>query len=187
MWDPRVLSVCSPVVLTILLLAACGGPPAVSTAPTPAAPDSTRVPAPPPAEAMLEVSAPGELVTEDALVRRRTVVSDMIRLGIITAAQQGPVGVLRTAVGESFRTSSTKDLQYRRLAVEYSGWATPQKSLAIELWERGKKIGEFSDGAFLIGPADATPRDCGGPGPDGICGYGEGVAPPPVATVMISS
>lgn len=181
MWDPRVLSVCPLVVLAALALSSCAGTSAVSTpAPSPAR-DSTAVPAPPPAEAFFEPSAPDEVVTEDDRIRRRTVVSDMIRLGIITAVQQGPHGILRTAVGESFNMSSTKDLQYRRLAVAYAGWTAPAQSLVIELWDQGKKIGEFTDGAFLVGPDNAAPRDCAAPGPDGICGYGPGGAPPAVA------
>ncbi len=46
----------------------------------------------------------------------------------------------------------------------------------IELWEHGNKIGEFTGGVFFIGSRYATPLDCAGPGPAGICSLGAAAA-----------
>jgi hypothetical protein len=162
----------------LLLLAApavqsCG--PATTPTPTPA-PERPAAPAPAPAEpppaATFEPSAPNEMVSEAALTARRLVVGDMMRLGVVDAVQQGPRGVLRTAVGRAFHTSNSRELLYPKLALSYSAWASETAPLVVELWERGQKIGEFRENVFFIGPEYATPIDCAGPGPAGVCGYG---------------
>jgi hypothetical protein len=176
---------CPLVLVSVWLLSSCAGTSTstTATAPTPAdtaAADTTRPPPPPPAEATFQPSAPNEVVSEATLTRRRIAVSDMLRLRTISAIQQGPLGLLRTAVGDSFHTSSNRDRQYPRLALAYSTWTEPGSDLVIEIWDRGRKIGEFTDGAFLMGPEYSAPRGCEGPGPGGICGYAEGGEPPPV-------
>ncbi|HYC30940.1 MAG TPA: hypothetical protein VEB59_01565, partial [Gemmatimonadales bacterium] len=178
---PRVLPARSLAPALAWLLSACAAKSTTITAeaPTPADTAMAPVPAPPPAEALFQASAPNEIVTEAAMSRRRSAVADMFRLGTISGFQQGPVGVLRTATGDSFHTSNNRDRQYPRLALAYSTWTAPGSDLVIEIWERGEKIGEFTENAFLIGTEYATPRACGEPGPGGICGYAEGAGPPP--------
>jgi hypothetical protein len=164
---------CLPVLVGASLLSSC----AAGVRPTAEVPGDTPVPVSAPPTVDFQASAPDEVVSDAARARRRTVVGDMLRLGTITAFEQGPMGILRTAVGETFDTSNTRDLQYTRLALAYSGWTTPGTALVIELWDDGQKIGEFTEGAFLIGPQYTTPVNCAGPSPSGICGYGAGGAP----------
>ncbi len=59
-------------------------------------------------------SAPNEIVSDAVRANRRAVVGDTLRLGTIAAIEQGPVGVLRTALGETFYSSTSRDLQYSR-------------------------------------------------------------------------
>lgn len=148
---------------------------AMSSLPPPTGATPAAVPMPPPvqrpAAALFQSSAPNEHVTEAARANRRMIVGDMLRVGTITGIEQGPVGILRTAVGETFHNSNTREVQYPKLALAYATWTTPGTDLVIELWEHGRKIGEFTDGTFFIGSRYSTPLDCVGPGPAGICGY----------------
>jgi hypothetical protein len=96
--------------------------------------------------------------------------------------------VLRTAIGRTFHTTNRKDQLYPQLALNYSAWASDTAPLAIELWERGEKIGEFRETVFLIDPAHTTPIACTEPGPAGICGYGpEGPPPAPPPAIAGAS
>jgi hypothetical protein len=116
-------------------------------------------------------SAPDEIVYDAIRSKRRAVVGDMLRLGTITAVEQGPLGILRTAAGPTFHTSNSRERLYSQLEQAYSTWKTPETPLVIELWEQGQKIGEYSDGVFNFGAGYTTPLDCSEPGPGGICGY----------------
>lgn len=143
--------------------------------------DSVPPPIDRPTPAPFEPSAPGEIVTEATRTTREALVGDMLRQGMVIAVQQGPPGILRTAVGEPFHTLGSREFYYRRLASAYYSWTNETGPLVIELWDRGRKIGEYSEGVFMIDESHSKPRDCTGPGLAGICG-----PPMPVAAAKPS-
>jgi len=138
---------------------------------------SPGLPAAPP-EADQETTVDGQ--TRD---RRRILLSDMTRLGIVSELQQGPPGVLRVAVGEKFYTAGNKDFYFGKLTTAYYGWTEPGGTLVIEVWDQGQKFGEYVDGTFLLGPRYSAPRGC-----QGSCSVAgaaitpSSVAPGPAAT-----
>jgi hypothetical protein len=109
-------------------------------------------PAPPEAE--------HELVDEQSKERRRLLIGDVTRVGLITAIEKGPPGVLRVAVGEGFYSGSNKDYYFGRIQAAYYTWTQADARLVIELWDQGLKFGEYVDGSFLMGPRYSKPRGC---------------------------
>ena len=114
-------------------------------------------------------SAPGEIVPERVKIARSRAVEDMLRTDLVATVEQGPLGILRVGVGEKFHTHQARDFYFAKLALVYHGWTVESQPLIVELWERGRKIGEYTERAFLIGPRYTTPRDCPEAAPTGLC------------------
>ncbi|MGH7579654.1 MAG: hypothetical protein ACREM9_05740, partial [Gemmatimonadales bacterium] len=129
---------------------------AVVTADTLAGPE----PAPQdPAVVPFQPSAPNEIVSEAVRTQRTFVVGDMVRADIATVVEQGPPGVLRVGVGRTFRSHGSREFYFRRLASAYYSWTDEGRPLVIELWEGGRKIGEYGNDTFELGPGHTTPLD----------------------------
>jgi hypothetical protein len=130
-------------------------------------------------------SAPNEIVSEGVIAERRLVVGDMLRIDLVRAVEQGPLGILRVGVGEKFHAHHTREYHFSQLASAYYTWTADDQPLIIELWENGGKIGEYADQGFRIGPRYAAPRDCPEGATTGLCASlaesGKQVIPP-VAT-----
>jgi hypothetical protein len=94
--------------------------------------------------------------------KRRILLADMTRLGIVSDLQQGPPGVLRVAIGDKFYTAGNKDFYFGKLSTAYYAWTEPGGAIVIEVWDQGQKFGEFADGSFLLGPQYSAPRGCPG-------------------------
>ncbi len=169
------------------LLQACA---AKSTDVTPVAPPAEAVAAEPqrdtaaaqPPGPQFQPSAPNEIVSERAQLERRRAVGDLVRTGLATTVEQGPPGVLRIGVGRSFHSHPARQYYFTQLESAYHGWAIDQQPLVIELWEGGKKIGEYTERAFSIGPSYTTPRDCPDSATTGLCSSLGQV--PPAATAQ---
>jgi hypothetical protein len=130
-------------------------------------------------------SAPNEIVSEAAEGKRRLVVGDMLRTELVTTVEQGPPGILRVGVGARFHSHESREYYFRQLASAYHTWTADNNPLVIELWQGGRKIGEYTELAFLIGPRYTTPLECPENATTGLCGSlgnsGQ-QEPPPIAT-----
>jgi hypothetical protein len=125
-----------------------------------------------PAQAPLGVVSPGlpaappeadqEVIDGQTRDKRRILLADMTRLGIVRDLQQGPPGVLRVAVGDKFYTAGNKDFYFGKLSTAYYGWTEPSGAIVIEVWDKGRKFGEYANGSFLLGPEHSAPRGCPG-------------------------
>jgi hypothetical protein len=149
----------------LALLQGCAAKPAV-VAPEPQR-DSAA--APQPSMQSFRSSAPNEIVTERVKTERSRAVGDMLRTGLITTVEQGPLGILRVGVGEKFYSHQAREYYFTQLAVAYHSWKIDGHPIIVELWESGSKIGEYTDRAFLIGPRYTTPRDCPEAATTGLC------------------
>jgi hypothetical protein len=118
-------------------------------------------------------SAPNEIVSERVKAARSQAVGDMLRTGLVTTVEQGRVGILRVGVGEKFHSHQAREYYFTRLAVAYHTWTVDGNPLIIELWETGGKIGEYTDGALLIGAGHTTPLDCPEAATTGLCSLGK--------------
>jgi hypothetical protein len=113
----------------------------------------------------------------------------MLRTHLVTTVEQGPVGILRVGVGEKFHSHQAREYYFSQLAVAYHTWAVDSHPLIIELWEGGRKIGEYTDRTLLIGPGYTTPRECPEAATTGLCSLGTSVqqeAPPATAAPVLS-
>ncbi|HUR95468.1 MAG TPA: hypothetical protein VMY76_12835 [Gemmatimonadales bacterium] len=131
-------------------------PPAPVPEPAPAVTDAPSGPALPPAPP----EAGQESMDGQTRDRRSILLTDMTRLGLVRALEQGPPGVIRVAIGEQFYAAGNRSFYFGKLATAYYAWTEPGRPLVIELWDQGRKFGEFAEGTFLVGPEYATPRGC---------------------------
>jgi hypothetical protein len=114
--------------------------------------------------------------------KRRILLADMTRLGIVRDLQQGPPGVLRVAVGDKFSTAGNKDFYFGKLSTAYYAWTEPGGAIVIEVWDQGRKFGEYADGSFLLGPEYSAPRGCPGTCSAAAAPTGTSYVAPPSAT-----
>jgi hypothetical protein len=171
----RLSLVCVLGFLAVLILQGCAaraaGTDTAANPPVPAGdtlqPADTAAPQPP--EELFEPSAPNEIVSEGVKSQRRFVVEDMRRAKVASSVEQGPPGILRVGVGESFHTLGAREFYFSKLASAYYTWAVEGQPLVVELWEDGAKIGEYSRGAFLMGASYSTPRGCPENATTGLC------------------
>ena len=137
----------------------------VAQTPSAAADSSPTAPAPAPIGVGLPPAPPEaaqEAIDGQTRDKRRILLADMTRLGIVRDLQQGPPGVLRVAVGDKFYTAGNKDFYFGKLSTAYYAWTEPGGAIVIEVWDEGRKFGEYVDGSFLLGPEYSAPRGCPG-------------------------
>jgi hypothetical protein len=108
-------------------------------------------------------------VSEAIKAERNLVVGDMIRTDLITTVEQGRLGVLRAGVGARFHAHEAREYHFAQLASAYYTWTVDNQPLIIELWEGGRKIGEYANETFRIGPRYTTPLDCPETATTGLC------------------
>ena len=114
-------------------------------------------------------SAPNEIVSERVKAERSRAVGDMLRTDLVTTVEQGPLGILRVGVGRRFHSHQAREYYFTQLASAYHTWQSDSHPLIIELWERGRKIGEYRDRAIHIGSGYTTPLDCPEAAATGLC------------------
>jgi hypothetical protein len=123
------------------------------------------------------------MVSERVKMQRSRAVGDMRRIDLVTTVEQGPPGILRVAVGRGFHSHQARHYYFIQLASAYYTWKSESQPLIIELWEGGRKIGEYADRAFHVGPGYTAPLECPEAATSGLCSsLGESVqqeAPPP--------
>jgi hypothetical protein len=136
--------------------------------------DSATV-APPPIQPFVP-SAPNEIVSDRMKAERTRAVGDMLRTDLVTTVEQGPVGILRVGVGRGFHSHQARQYYFTQLASAYYTWKSEGHPLIIEVWEGGRKIGEYADRTFHVGPDYTAPRECPEAATTGLCGsLGESV------------
>jgi hypothetical protein len=169
----------------LALLQGCAAKPAVVTPePQRDSPAAAQSPIQP-----FQSSAPNEIVSERVKAERSRAVGDMLRTDLVTTVEQGPLGVLRAGVGQKFHSHQAREYYFSQLAVAYHTWTVDSHPLVIELWESGRKIGEYTDRAFRIGPGYTTPLDCPEAATTGLCSLGtsgQQEAPPGTAAAVLS-
>jgi hypothetical protein len=180
---------------SVTMPALVGAPPIASTPPVlptqtpPAAADSSPTA---PTQAPVGVVSPGlpaappevgqEAVDGQTRDKRRILLADMTRLGIVSDFQQGPRGVLRVTVGDKFYTAGNKDFYFGKLSSAFYAWTEPGGAIVIEVWDQGQKFGEYADGSFLLGPRYSAPRGCQGTCSAAAAPTGTSYVTPPPAT-----
>ena len=110
------------------------------------APPRTRRPTPSrvPEKGAVEPPAP-EDSTLNEIPALRLALGDVIRLGIATSYTERAFGRLALTLGEGYRTSSSVDYNLARLYnAYYKSLGYPKDAPVLELWEDGRKIGEFT-------------------------------------------
>jgi hypothetical protein len=155
----------------LALLQGCAAKPAVVVP----EPQRDSVAAAQPLIEPFQSSAPNEIVSERVKTERNRAVGDMLRTGLVTTVEQGPLGILRVGVGRTFHSHQAREYYFTQLAVAYHTWAADSHSLIIELWEVGRKIGEYTDRTFQIGPGHTTPLGCPEAATTGLCALGTSV------------
>ena len=114
-------------------------------------------------------SAPDEIVSEGVIAEPRLVVGDMLRIDLVTTVEQGPLGILRVGIGGRFHSHHTREFHFAQLASAYYTWTVDGGPLLVELWEGGKKFGEYTDQGFRIGPRYVAPVRCPERATTGLC------------------
>ena len=178
--------------LCVALLQGCAGTVGskdTDVAPISQPPGDSAATAKPPTQPFRS-SAPNEIVSEGAEAKRRLVVGDMVRTDLVTTVEQGPLGILRVGVGARFHSHESREYYFRQLASAYHTWTADSNPLVIELWQGGRKIGEYTEQAFLIGPRYTTPHACPENATIGLCGSlgnSEHQETPPIATASVAT
>jgi hypothetical protein len=178
----------SPLPLLVVLQGCAARSPSGTVEPAPdtarVAADTIPAPEPAPQDPVMESfqpSAENEVVSDAVRSQRRFIVGDMIRADIATVVEQGSPGVLRVGLGRGFHTQGSREFYFRRLASAYHTWTAEDRPLVVELWEGGRKVGEYSNNVFALGPEHSTPLDCPEDATSGLCSQAGQPAPAPVA------
>lgn len=160
-------------VLGCWLAAACSAPP------PPPAPQPARATAPGPApappgrgtdSAVRDPAIGPPLTVVDAETAPRTnadllrnpdfhqAVDDVRRLQLISYFQEVRRGLLRVEAGGQFETGTSVAYNFTRLHAAYSKAIDYYGEAIIEIWQRGRKIGESTRDGLLLGPEYSTPH-----------------------------
>ena len=85
-------------------------------------------------------------------------VDDVERLRLIAYFQEVRRGLLRVEAGERFQTGTSVAYNFSRLHSAYSKSIDYYGEAVIEVWQRGRKLGECTRDGLLLGPEYTTPR-----------------------------
>lgn len=80
----------------------------------------------------------------------REALSDVIRLRIISEYRETKPGLLSLTIGEGFGTATSLEYNLLRLYHAYRGVLYYQLPAILELWDDGRKIGEFTRGGLFL-------------------------------------
>jgi len=85
-------------------------------------------------------------------------VDDVRRIDLISYFQEVRRGLLRVEAGSQFETGTSVQYNFTRLHSAYSKSIDYYGEAVIEIWQRGRKIGECTRDGLLLGPEYSTPR-----------------------------
>ena len=83
---------------------------------------------------------------------------DVRRLRLVVYFQEVRRGLLRVEAGEYFDSGTSVAYNFSRLHSAYSKSIDFYGEAIIEIWQRGRKLGECTRDGLLLGPEWATPR-----------------------------
>jgi hypothetical protein len=86
-------------------------------------------------------------------------IDDVRRLRLISYFQEVRRGLLRVEAGSQFETGTSVQYNFTRLHSAYSKSIDYYGEAIIEIWQRGRKIGESTRDGLLLGPEYSTPRN----------------------------
>lgn len=133
-----------------------------------AEPQPDTATAAPPTDETFRPSAPNEIVSEKAQAERRRAAGDLFRTGLATSVEQSSPGILRVGVGKRFSSHQARDYYFTQLAFAYDSWRAEGRPLVIELWDRGAKIGEFTNRSFSFEEEQEGPTAVATPPAQGV-------------------
>lgn len=83
---------------------------------------------------------------------------DVRRLRLVAYFQEVRRGLLRVETGDHFDTGTSVAYNFTRLHSAYSRSIDFYGDAIIEIWQRGRKIGECTRDGLLVGPEYSTPH-----------------------------
>jgi hypothetical protein len=83
---------------------------------------------------------------------------DVRRLRLIDYFQEVRRGLLRVEAGDQFASGTSVAYNFTRLHSAYSRSIEFYGQAIIEIWQRGRKLGECTRDGLLLGPEYSTPR-----------------------------
>jgi len=161
------------IVLGCWLVAGChgSGPPPAPQPATSSTPAGTPAPAGRGTDSAVRDPAIGPpLTVVDAETAPRTnadllrhpdfhqAMDDVRRLKLISYFQEVRRGLLRVEAGSEFETGTSVQYNFTRLHSAYSKSIDYYGEAIIEIWQRGRKIGESTRDGLLLGPEYSTPH-----------------------------
>jgi hypothetical protein len=83
---------------------------------------------------------------------------DVRRLRLVAYFQEVRRGLLRVEAGDQFERGTSVAYNFTRLHSAYSKSIDFYGDAIIEIWQRGRKLGECTRDGLLLGPEYSTPR-----------------------------
>ena len=83
---------------------------------------------------------------------------DVRRIRLVAYFQEVRRGLLRVEAGNQFETGTSVAYNFARLHSAYSKSIDFYGEAIIEIWQRGRKIGECTRDGLLLGPEYSTPH-----------------------------
>jgi hypothetical protein len=87
----------------------------------------------------------------------RQALNDVIRIGIATDYQESRWGILRLQLGSRYDGAAV-EYYLNRVWWAYKAATEDGSAEVIELWQNGRKLGEFGNDGLLAGPEFSAPR-----------------------------
>lgn len=92
-------------------------------------------------------------------VAMRLALSDVMRLDIVADYEEVRPGHLVLVLGDGYRTSTALEYNLRRLYAAYVELLQhPLEDPLMELWQNGRKVGEYTRQGLEVGPEYVAPR-----------------------------
>jgi hypothetical protein len=151
----------------VAVLAACSrapAPPQPTPVPTNAGPVEGDTAEGPPSRAASQDGAPQnpeEAARSNAEILRtpsfREALQDVTRIGLVTGFREVRYGLMHLDLG-TFDSSTPLEYYLGRLHLGYRESTEFHGQAVLELWQNGRKLGEFTNDGLLMGPEYARPR-----------------------------
>jgi hypothetical protein len=87
----------------------------------------------------------------------RDALQDVTRIGLVTGFREVRYGLLHLELG-TFDSSTPLEYYLARLHLGYRESTGFHGEAVLELWQKGRKLGEFTNDGLLLGPEYSRPR-----------------------------
>jgi len=136
--------------LATVWIQGCGAPGGTNAA---VAPRATAAESEPAERTGLPAGRPTFPLDSDGRIARAT----LHRLDIVTGFEEVRPGLLRLRIGKGWMAASA-EYHLSHLFGGYAAQLGPDRKPVMELWQGGRKIGEYTVDGLLIGAEFSTPR-----------------------------